>query len=412
MACLRVGHEPSLPHRAATGQTVRHDESMRAIVPTTDVPAGSTNPRQLTELLTEVVLPTPSPLPGQVRIRVAAVGVNAADRLQVRGHYPPPPGVTPILGLECAGTIDAVGRGVSDLEATGQTLTDLSVGAPVCALLPGGAYAEFVCVDARHVLPLPQVPHPATFTSPLAEADVLVEASPLAEAGPMVEAAALVEAAAASWMMLQDVGSLRPASTPKQASDPKQASTPKQVLIHGASGAVGSIAVQLAATWDHQVLATAGSPQRCRQVEDLGAVTCFDYHDDWAAAVKERGGADLIMDVIGAAGLGDNIRALARQGTLAVLGMIKGAKAELNIGQLIAKNATITARTVRSQSDEEKARLCRHLAEDVWPLIASGAVRPVVGKAAPMSEVGTVLAPPDKDRSGAVFGKTVLTAQW
>lgn len=356
---------------------------MRAIVPTTDVPAGSTNPRQLTELLTEVVLPTPSPLPGQVRIRVAAVGINAADRLQVRGHYPPPPGVTDVLGLECAGVVDALGPGVEELAASAQTLTDLHEGAEVCALLAGGAYAEYVCVDARHVLPFPA--QPASGDGEMADR--------------FVSAAALVESCAASWMMLADVGNL-------------PTSQPQQVLIHGASGAVGSIAVQLAATWGHQVLATAGSPQRCRQVEDLGAATCFDYHDDWAAAVKERGGADLIMDVIGAAGLGDNIRALARQGTLAVLGMIKGAKAELNIGQLIAKNATITARTVRSQTPAEKSRLCRHLAEDVWPLITSGAVRPVVGKAAPMSEVGTVLAPPDKDRSGAVFGKTVLTAQW
>lgn len=381
---------------------------MRAIVPTTDVPAGSTNPRQLTELLTEVVLPTPSPLPGQVRIRVAAVGVNAADRLQVRGHYPPPPGVTPILGLECAGTIDAVGQGVSDLEATGQTLTDLSVGAPVCALLPGGAYAEFVCVDARHVLPLPQVPHPATSASPLAEADALVEASPLAEANPMVEAAALVEAAAASWMMLQDVGSLRPASTPRQASDPKQASTPKQVLIHGASGAVGSIAVQLAAAWGHQVFGTAGTPARCAQVETLTEVTCFDYHCDWAGEIKARGGADFILDVIGAAGLADNVKALARYGTVAVLGMIKGTKAELNLGQLIAKNATITARTVRSQTPAEKSRLCRHLAEDVWPLVECGAVRPVVGQVADFTSVGPLIDPPSGQQQPPVFGKTVL----
>lgn len=365
------------------GRRGGHDGSMRAIVPTDSIPADATNSRPLSDLLTEVDLPKPEPREGEVRIRIHATGVNAADLLQARGHYPPPPGVTDVLGLECAGVVDALGPGVEELAASAQTLTDLHEGAEVCALLAGGAYAEYVCVDARHVLPLPA--QPASGDGEMADR--------------FVSAAALVESCAASWMMLADVGNL-------------PTSQPQQVLIHGASGAVGSIAVQLAATWGHQVLATAGSPQRCRQVEELGAVTCFDYHDDWAAAVKERGGADLIMDVIGAAGLGDNIRALARQGTLAVLGMIKGAKAELNIGQLIAKNATITARTVRSQSDEEKARLCRHLAEDVWPLIASGAVRPVVGKAAPMSEVGTVLAPPDKDRSEAVFGKTVLTAQW
>lgn len=356
---------------------------MRAIVPTDSIPADAANDRPLSDLLTQVDLPKPEPRESEVRIRIHATGLNAADRLQARGHYPPPPGVTDVLGLECAGVVDALGPGVEQLAARGQTLTTLYEGAAVSALLAGGAYAEYVCVDVRHVLPLPTQPVSGDGET----------------ADRFVSAAALVESCAASWMMLADVGDL-------------PAARPQQVLIHGASGAVGSIAVQLAATWGHRVLATAGSEQRCRQVEDLGATTCFDYHDDWAGAVKERGGADLIMDVIGAAGLSDNIRALARQGTLAVLGMIKGAKAELNIGQLIAKNATITARTVRSQSAEEKARLCRHLAEDVWPLITSGAVRPIVGRVTPMSEVGTVLAPPDKDRSGAVFGKTVLTANW
>lgn len=352
---------------------------MLAIVPTADLPADTTEAQPLSELLSLIHLPTPQPGPGQIRIRIETIGMNAADLLQSRGHYPAPPGVTPVLGLECAGTIDAKGPSVSDLETAGHTLTDLRIGARVCALLPGGAYADTVCINARHVMPLPYVP---------------------SSHDPMIAAAALVESCAASWMMLADVGGL------------KQAANRKRVLIHGASGAVGSVAVQLADTWGHQVFATAGSPQRCHLVEQLTEVTCFDYHGNWSEFVKERGGVDFIMDVIGAAGLNSNLNALARYGTLAVLGMIKGSKAELNLGQLIAKNGTVAARTVRSQSDDDKASLCRHLVEDVWPLVASGAVRPVVGRVAEIAEVGQLLTLPAADRHEPVFGKTVLRANW
>ncbi|MDO5721970.1 MAG: zinc-binding dehydrogenase [Actinomycetaceae bacterium] len=410
---------------------------------TTPVAAAVTRP--LSDLLTEVEIPTPVPAPHEVRIRIRSAGVNAADLLQARGHYPPPRGVTDVLGLECAGTIDLVGEDVPTLVAQGGTLTDLSVGAPVCALLAGGGYAQFVCVDARHVLPLPPKPE-AEQTRGTETANGGGVSSHRGEDGTAPtqadfdRAAAVVEACAASWMMLADVGGLAPSADRGEANTPTtdsansaypidasptssprgsdvaatagDAPTGRTVLVHGASGAVGSIAVQLASAWGHRVLATAGDADRARKVDSLGAARCFDYHEDWVCPVRSEGGADFTLDVIGAAGLGSNVKALARGGTLAVLGMIKGAKAELNLGLLIGKNATIAARTVRSQSAQEKAQLCRHLAEDVWPLFAQGRVREVIGKVGSLRNAHDSVGVDRRGDGSRPFGKTVLREDW
>ncbi|MDO5728516.1 MAG: NAD(P)H-quinone oxidoreductase [Actinomycetaceae bacterium] len=344
---------------------------MEAIIPTHTLPdlPDASNPVQLSENLTRVTLPTPEPKPDEVRIRIEAFAVNPADVLQSKGLYDPPAGASEILGLECAGIVDAVG---TDLPNTYPWIVE---GAAVCALVDGGAYADYVCVPATQVLPLPQANENEEYTT----------------------AMGLVESAATSWMVLETVGKLHCATATQT------------VLIHGASGGVGSIAVQLAAAWGHTVYATAGTPQRCRKVEELGAKQCFDYHDDWASQLKDQHphGADLILDVIGAAGLESNVKALARRGTICIIGMLKGAKGELHIGRLMVKNGTLTTRTLRSQPREKKAEICAALREHVWPLVANGTITPAIGKTLPVSllvQAHELIAA----RDNRIFGKITI----
>lgn len=346
---------------------------MEAIIPThvlTDLPNAS-NPTQLSDYLTRVTLPTPEPEPDEVRIRIEAFAVNPADVLQSKGLYDPPEGASEILGLECAGIVDAIGTDVAP------TYPWIVEGAAVCALLDGGAYADYVCVPATQVLPLPHARQGHEYTT----------------------AMGLVESAATSWMVLETVGNLHTTTTPQTA------------LIHGASGGVGSIAVQLAAAWGHTVYATAGSPERCQKVEELGAKRCFDYHDDWVSQLKDQHphGADLILDVIGAAGLESNVKALARRGIICIIGMLKGAKGELHIGRLMVKNGTLTTRTLRSQPREKKAEICAALREHVWPLVADGTIQPVIGKTMPLADIvkaHELIAA----RDNRIFGKITIDA--
>lgn len=355
------------------------------------LPPEAAQVQRLSEHLLAAELPRPIPAAGEVLIKVAASAVNPADILQSRGHYPPPPGASEILGLECAGEIVEIGAdstsGIGE-GVVGAHGEPLAVGQQVCALLAGGGYGEYVCVPAGQVLPMPEfAPNGAGTDYP---AEVL--------------AAAVVESIAASYMVLSDIGQLRGAES-------------QVVLIHGGSGSVGSIAVQIARLWGHQVYATAGSPKRCARVEQLGAEACFDYHDDWVAAFRERvgGGADLIMDVIGAAGLDSNVRALARGGTLALLGLLKGARGEINLGALIAKNGQLVARTLRSQSAPEKARICREIYCHLWPALADGEVTPCIGAVLPINQVvkaHRMVGGKPADRSEDIanpFGKVVLT---
>lgn len=328
----------------------------------------------LSDRLMMVEIPTPQPRPNEVRIKIAATAINPADILQSKGAYPPPKGASHVLGLECSGTIDAVGSDV----ANDCDFSWIKEGEAVCALLSAGGYAEYVCVDARQVLPIPEVPN-SEFT-------------------PEVAAMGLVESAAASWMVLETIGGLANAEE-------------SSVLVHGASGGVGSIAVQLAAAWGHRVYGTAGTPDRCYRVEQLGADVCFNYHDDWYAALKkhERRGVDVIMDVLGGGGLNINVRALKRYGHLIVLGLLQGSKGELDVGRLLGKNASITAQTLRSQRPSEKYAIVDHLRHDVWPLVANGQIQPVIGKVLPFDSISNAHDVASGKVDEDVLGKVVIT---
>ncbi|MDO5034797.1 MAG: NAD(P)H-quinone oxidoreductase [Actinomycetaceae bacterium] len=355
---------------------------MRAIIATQDLPHHNTKATPLSDRLTLINTPTPEPGPTQVRIKIRATAVNPADVLQSKGAYPPPPGATHILGLECAGTIDKIGSQVTTLPGC-EWITH---GAPAAALLEGGAYADYAIVDARQTLPLPNLPTP-TESDPSSDPTL----------DPMIQTMGLIESAAASWMILENVAKLK--------SEPKPT-----VLIHGASGGVGTIATQLAKSWGCRVYATAGTPQRCARVETLGAHKCFNYHDNWPALLKqtEPRGMCAIMDVLGGGGLTHNVNALARGGHLAILGLLTGTKGELNLGTLLSKNASITATTLRSQTPENKAEIMRHLRKAVWPLVETGEIKPVIGKILPFEEMATahaLLA----GKGENVFGKIVVT---
>lgn len=322
---------------------------MRAI--TVTAPGG---PEVLT--LTEVATPTPGP--GEVLIRVVAAGVNRADLLQRQGHYPPPAGVTDIIGLECSGTIAALGEGV----------TDWTVGENCVALLAGGGYADYVAVPSGHVIPPP------------AGVD-------------LVTAAALIEVAATVISNMDHV----------------RLTAGETILVHGGTGGVGSVAIQYAHHLGCRVAATAGSEEKLRICRALGADIALDYHDDWVAglATATAGhGADVIMDIIGAAYLDANVRALARGGRLVVIGLQGGVKGELNLNRLLGTCGTITATSLRFRPAAEKAAICRRVAETMWPLIASGRIRLARETRFPLAEAANAhRALADGDH----VGKIVLT---
>lgn len=290
------------------------------------------------ESLRLVERPDPEPGPGEVVVAVAATAVNRADVMQRRGHYPPPAGVTDILGLECSGTVAAVGSGVGGW----------SVGEEVCALLSGGGYAERVAVPAGQLLPVP--------------------------AGiDLVSAAALPEAAATVWSNLFLVASLQPGET---------------LLVHGGGSGIGTFATQLASALGAVVIVTAGSAEKLRACAALGAEVGIDYREqDFVAEVEgatDGRGADVILDNMGAAYLARNVRALATEGRLVVIGLQGGRTGELDLGLLLGKRAAVIATSLRSRPAAEKAAICASVAEHVWPLVAEGRVRPVVHATYPL----------------------------
>ncbi|PFG39374.1 putative PIG3 family NAD(P)H quinone oxidoreductase [Georgenia soli] len=307
--------------------------------------------------LTDVTDPRPGP--GEVLLKVAAAGLNRADILQRAGHYPPPPGASDILGLEVSGTVAAVGEGV----------TGWKLGEQACALLAGGGYAELVAVPAGQLLPVP--------------------------AGlDLVDAAALPEAACTAWSNLVGVAGLRAGET---------------VLIHGGSGGVGSVAIQLASAVGARVLTTAGGPERTARCRELGADVAIDHRsEDVAAAVQEATdgrGADVILDVLGAGGLDQNVRSLATGGRLVVIGTQKGRKGEIDLGRLMTRRASLHATTLRARPLEEKAAIVADVRERVWPMLDDGRLRPVVADRLPLAEAARAHELLD---SGNVFGKVLL----
>jgi putative PIG3 family NAD(P)H quinone oxidoreductase len=287
---------------------------------------------------TEVADPTPGA--NEVVIAVRAAGVNRADLSQRAGHYPPPPGASPILGLECSGRIVAVGPGVEGW----------NVGDEVCALLAGGGYAEYVSVSAGQVLPIP--------------AGVAV-----------VDAAGLPEAACTVW------------STVFQAAAAQAGET---LLVHGGTSGIGTFAIQLAHALGVRVFATAGTPDKCAQAAALGAELAIDYRrDDFVAAIRSHthgAGVDVILDVVGGEYLGRNLEALASDGRLVVLAMQRGRRAELDLGLLMSKRGTVYSAGLRARPLAQKAAIVAAVRSSVWPLIESGAIRVVVQAEVPMAD--------------------------
>lgn len=286
-------------------------------------------------------VPDPQPEPGEVVLDVAATAVNRADVLQREGRYPPPAGAPPYLGLECSGTVQALGSGV----------TGWRIGDEVCALLGGGGYAERVAVPAGALLPVP-------------------------EGVDLVTAATLPEAACTVWSNLVMVAGLAPGQT---------------VLLHGGSSGIGTMAIQVARARGARVAVTASSARKLAACTDLGAQILINYREeDFVAALQEQTGgrgADVVLDVVGGAYLGRNVDVLAVDGTLVVIGMQGGSRGELNLGQLLAKRARVVGTTLRGRPAEQKSQIVAEVRDQVWPMLADGRVRPVVHDVMPISDV-------------------------
>src|SRR3954449_6180188 len=309
------------------------------------------------EALVVADLPDPVPGRGEVVIAVTATAVNRADTLQRQGFYPPPPGASDVLGLECSGTIAAVGPEVSTW----------SIGDPVCALLSGGGYAERVLVPAGQVMPVP-------------------------DGVDLVPAGALPEVACTVWSNVFMIAGLQRDET---------------LLVHGGAGGIGTMAIQLAAALGSRVFATAGSPEKLRLCESLGAERAISYRDeDFVEVLGEVGGADVILDNMGAKYLGRNVAALATEGRLVVIGMQGGTKGEIDLSVLLRKRGAVIATTLRARPTEEKSAICASVVEHVWPLVAEGKVRAVVHDRVPLEEVARAH---ELMESGSHSGKILLT---
>ncbi|TYB39709.1 NAD(P)H-quinone oxidoreductase [Micromonospora sp. AP08] len=305
---------------------------------------------------------TPRPEANEVLIRVAASALNRADILQRKGLYPPPAGASQVLGLECAGEIVEVGEGVSAHH----------IGEQVCALLDGGGYAEYVCVDRTLTLPVPQ--------------DMSVAV-----------AAALPEVAATVWSNLVMVGQAQPGTA---------------VLVHGGASGIGTTAIQAAVALGCRVFATAGTEAKVKFCVELGAEQAWDYREeDLPFLVLEATGgrgADLVLDNVGPNNLDRNIGLLARGGRIVIIGSQGGRQGSFNIGPLMAKQATVHATSLRQRGRAEKGEIVRATQAAFWPLIESRKLLPVVDSQFPMSDA---LAAHKHLESGVHIGKVLLTQQ-
>ncbi|MBX4993755.1 NADPH2:quinone reductase [Rhizobium binae] len=304
--------------------------------------------------------PLPLPGEGQVLVRAEAIGVNRPDIAQRQGSYPPPKDASPILGLELAGEIVAVGPGVSDH----------AVGDKVCGLANGGAYAEYCLLPAGQILPFPR-------------------------GYDAVQAAALPETFFTVWANLFQMAGLTEGET---------------VLIHGGTSGIGTTAIQLARAFGAEVYATAGSPEKCEACERLGAKRAINYRsEDFAEVIKaETGqGVDIILDMIGAAYFERNLALLAKDGCLSIIAFLGGAVAEkVNLSPIMVKRLTVTGSTMRPRTAEEKRAIRDDLLAEVWPLLEAGAVAPVIHKILAFEEVAEAHRLME---AGSHIGKIVLT---
>jgi putative PIG3 family NAD(P)H quinone oxidoreductase len=281
------------------------------------------------DVLKPCSVPVPVPGHGQIVIRVAYAGVNRPDALQRAGAYAPPPDASPLPGLECSGTVVECGPGV----------TRWQIGDKVCALLPGGGYAEYATCAETHALPIP-------------------------EGVSLKEAACLPETCFTVWSNVVMRGRLKAGET---------------FLVHGGTSGIGTTAIQIARALGARVFATAGSDAKCTVCRDLGAEEAWNYRDrDWSHLMAQAGGANLILDMVGGSYIARNIKALAMDGRLVQIAFLQGAKAEINFAEVMTRRLTITGSTLRPQSDLAKAKIAAAVETHVWPLIARGAFKVVM----------------------------------
>lgn len=302
------------------------------------------------EVLTIAEVPAPRPGHGEVLIKVAAAGINRADLTQREGHYPPPPGASPILGMEVSGHIVELGPGVSPGVSPG-TEASWKVGDPVCALIPGGGYAEYCVACAGCCLPVPK-------------------------SVSVTDAAALPEAVFTVWANLFAQPYLRAG---------------ERFLVHGGTSGIGTTAIQMAKAFGAHVITTAGSKAKCDFCLSLGAERAFNYREeDWFAGALEwsqQEGVDVILDMVGGDYFPRHLKLLAQKGRLIHIATTGGSQVEADLRLIMMKRLIVTGSTLRRRSVEEKTALRDQIEQHVWPLIEHGQLRPIVDRVFPLSEV-------------------------
>ena len=282
----------------------------------------------------------PKPKRNEVLIKISYAGINRPDVLQRSGSYLPPPGASDLPGLEASGIIFAIGKNVTNWE----------VGDEVCALLPGGGYAEYAVTQAGHCLPVP------TGMS-------------------LKQAAALPETLFTVWSNVFQRGGLKPN---------------EKFLVHGGSSGIGTMAIQLANLFGSEVYATAGNEAKCSACEELGAIRAINYNkEDFLEVIKSIGGVHLILDMVGGAYIEKNIKALVDDGRLVQIAFLKGAKVELNFAQIMTRRLTVTGSTLRPQSDLSKSQIASELLEKIWPLLSTGRINPVINSVFDLNDVSS-----------------------
>ena len=311
------------------------------------------------EVLKPASRPVPEPASGEALIRVAAAGVNRPDAIQRAGNYPPPAGQSDLPGLEVSGEIVALGDGASGV----------SIGDTVCALTPGGGYAEYCIAPASHCLPVP-------------------------DGISVTDAAGIPETSFTVWHNVFQRAYLQKG---------------ERFLVHGGSSGIGTTAIQLAKAFGAEVFTTAGSREKCDACEALGADLAINYkEEDWVAVLREKTekqGVDVILDMVGGSYIQKNIDSLNWDGRLSIIAFLTGAKAELMLARFMVKRQTMTASTLRAQSDAAKAAIAAELHEKVWPLFVSGKVKPIIDSILPLSEAAKAH---ERMESSTHIGKIIL----
>lgn len=298
----------------------------------------------------------PEPGPGEILIKVAAAGINRPDLVQRSGNYPPPPGASETLGLEVAGEVEAVGAGVTRWKRHDK----------VTALLPGGGYATYAIAHEGSALP---VPHGLS----------------------MIEAAALPETVFTVWANVFESGALKPGET---------------LLVHGGASGIGTTAIQMGKAYGARVIATAGDARKCDACVKLGAERAINYKtEDWESVVRDMGGADVVLDMVGGPYLQKNLNVLNEFGRCVQIAFLQGPQSEVNLMRLMLKRLTLTGSTLRARSVQEKARIAAEVERHVWPWIESGRVKPLVDSTFPLGDAEAAHA---RLTGGDHAGKIVL----